>query len=428
VKQKNNKIQLLGAALIWLFASCEKAPAQEPIGRSLDSMVLKYPFIRTDLNVMGNDSATLDDLYEKLWELKTGKRDRVTVVHIGDSHIQADFFSGMIRQNLQLEFGNAGRGTIFPYRTAKTNEPFSYRSFASNGDWAYKRNTFTNNPMPTGLAGYTLEALDTNASVLITVKDQGPLDYGFNKFTLFHSKGSGYYDFSVCDDLNCRLGYFNATEGDPMISVLTFERPMHSILLNCEPHDTSGKTVNIFGMLLENGQPGILYNMIGVNGAMYYHYNKSEYFTQQLAYLKPDLVIISMGTNEAYASGFKSAPLVNNMDTLITNIREVAPDAKFILTTPGDSFKRTRKGYVKNPNMERARNTIVDFCRAKNYAFWDLWNVMGGYGSMSKWYVSGLAAKDRLHFSQTGYELQGQLFFEALMKGYEKHIIANHSK
>lgn len=423
------KISYSIACFIWFFVSCNEVPAQQPpVGRSLDSLVLKYPFVRTDLNHLSNDSLVLASFYEKLWELSNGKRDRVTVVHIGDSHIQADIFSGTVRKDLQHQFGNAGRGTVYPYRTAKSNEPSGYRSSSSNGNWTFKRNVFVDDPMPIGLSGFTLETPDTNATILLTVKDEEGLDYGFNKFTLFHSKGTGYYDFAVCDELSCRMGYFDATQGDPNVSVMNFDHPMHSIMLDCMPHDTTGKKVQIYGMLLENGQPGVIYNMIGVNGAMYRSYNRSALFLEQLEYLKPDLVIISLGTNEGFANGFKSDLLYKNMDTLVKNIRKIAPDSQFLITTPGDSFKRTKNGRVKNPNMLEARNTIIGYCNQEKLAYWDLFGVMGGYGSMAQWYTSGLAAKDRLHFSKPGYELQGELFYSAVMKSYEQYVIRTHGK
>jgi hypothetical protein len=53
---------------------------------------------------------------------------------------------------------------------------------------------------------------------------------------------------------------------------------------------------------------------------------------------------------------------------------------------------------------------------------------MGGYGSMSKWYVAGLSHKDRLHFNKKGYQLQGELLSMAIMAGYDKYVIRVHGK
>jgi lysophospholipase L1-like esterase len=423
------KLQNLLAAFFWLCISCNETIAQQkPVGKTLDSFLLKYPFVRIDQNKIVNDSLYLNAFYEKLWELKTGKRDRVTIVQIGDSHIQADVFSGTVRKSMQLNFGNAGRGLVFPYRVAKSNGPPSYKSSSSLNNWISKRAVFLNDPLPIGVSGFTIATTDTNAFVQIRVNDEGELDYGFNKLTLFHSKGPGFYDFSVCDEYNCSLGYFDAMLGDSNISSLEFKTPMHTFMLNCMPHDTSGKRAEIYGILLENGKPGVLYNMIGVNGAMYYHYNNSAYFLEQFAYLKPDLIIVSLGTNEGYANGFKPDFIQKNMDSLISKLKQTIPESQFIITTPGDSFKRTRKGYVKNPNMQEARNTVVNYCTVNKLPYWDLFEVMGGFGSMGKWFTTGLAAKDRLHFTNPGYELQGQLLSDAMLKGYENYVLLNHVK
>ena len=43
---------------------------------------------------------------------------------------------------------------------------------------------------------------------------------------------------------------------------------------------------------------------------------------------------------------------------------------------------------------------------------------MGGYGSILDWFKKGLTAKDKLHFSRKGYELQGELLYRALQNGY----------
>ena len=79
--------------------------------------------------------------------------------------------------------------------------------------------------------------------------------------------------------------------------------------------------------------------MIGVNGAMYAHYDSSVYFVDQLISLHPDLVIISLGTNEAYTKYFTELEFEENMDMLVSKIRTAMPDANFLLTTPPDGYR-----------------------------------------------------------------------------------------
>lgn len=388
-----------------------------------DSLPVKYSFIVLDSNCVFNDSVSLYPFYEKLSQLQKTKQGRVNIVHIGDSHIQADHFSGKLRQSFQLDFGNAGRGFVFPYRAAKTNEPVSYKT-STNIHWQSKRNVFPDQPLPIGISGITIETGDTSAQIKLLVKDQGKLNYGFNTITLFHARGEESFDFAVYDSIGNEIAYINNLAGSEaaFTSVLKLTKLYHQVLIKSCPRNTSQSCAQIFGMLLENDSSGVLYNMIGVNGAMYKHYNLSQYFIEQLPALQPDLVIISLGTNEGYLASFNRDEFYGNIDTLVKNIKRTNPEVNFLLTTPGDSFRRTRRGKVKNPDMLEARNTIIKYCTENKIAYWDLYSIMGGYGSMLKWYKAKLSAKDRLHFSSSAYVLQGGLMYNAIIKSYNKYL------
>ena len=382
-----------------------------------DSIKKEYPFVCTDFNKIENDSVGLSHFYAKLLQLETSNIPRVCIVHFGDSHIQADFFSGKVRQDLQLQFGNAGRGLVIPYHVARTNEPNSYQT-STNSKWQVRRNVVKNDTIPIGLSGVTIKSMDTSATLRIKVLDQPGLDYSFTKFTLFHDKSVNAFYFVVCDDENCVLGYINSSTptGSNFASTEQLLKPMREIYFkNYQRDSILQKYSQVYGILLENGKPGLLYNTIGVNGAEFRHFNSSEYFNEQMAYLKPDLVIISMGTNEAYSTKFDNFKFYKQIDSLITSIKKLNPTADFLLTTPSDSY---RKRKVKNPDMRIARATIQDYCHHHSLAYWDLYYIMGGYGSILDWFKKGLTAKDKLHFSRKGYELQGELLYRALQNGY----------
>jgi GDSL-like Lipase/Acylhydrolase family len=393
--------------------------------QTTDSLAYKqYSFINEKINKIENDSTSMSSFYEKLSRLQSTKKGRVNIAHIGDSHIQADHFSGMIRQKLQLKFGNAGRGLIFPYKVARSNEPASYKT-ASTSKWDAKRNVFYDNPLPIGVSGFTIESADSCSEINLTVKDQGRLGYSFTDFTLFHDKGVSNYDIIVCDESHCEKGTMRSSDKSytPFVSEIKFDKPVRQIILENKVTDTAiQKSTRIYGMLLENDSSGILYNMIGVNGAEYRHYIMSKYFMEQLSYLNSNLIILSLGTNEAFYTNFDKNNFYNNIDTLVTSIKVANPKAAILLTTPGDSFRKARKGRMKNPDMKIARLTIVNYCLAHNLAYWDLYEIMGGYGSMAKWFTAKLAAKDRVHFNGRGYQIQGKLFYNALMDGYQNYL------
>lgn len=409
--------------LILFLLTIDYLPAQV-----IDSSLYKpYPFIKLEKNKLKNDSVALKSFYEKLNNLEQHQINRVNIVHIGDSHIQADGLSGVVRQKLQLKFGNAGRGFIFPYRLAKSNEPGSYKT-SSNKVWDYKRNVFYDKPLPIGVGGYTIETFDSLAEINVLVKDQPGLGYAFTKFTLFHDKNPENFDITICDDLNCERGTFSSKNKhiNPFVSEIVFDKPVKQILLRNKCSDTvCQKSTRVYGMLAENDSSGVLYNMIGVNGAEFRHYVLSKYFMEQTAYLKPQLFILSLGTNEAFGANFNKDFFYKSIDSLVISLKKFNPDAVFILCTPSDSYIRSKKGRVKNIHVKEAQETIIKYATDNNIAYWDLLDVMGGWGSMQQWYLKQLTAKDKVHFTSKGYQIQGNLLFDAIMLGYQNYLLIN---
>jgi len=50
---------------------------------------------------------------------------------------------------------------------------------------------------------------------------------------------------------------------------------------------------------------------------------------------------------------------------------------------------------------------------------------MGGLSSMKQWESVGLAQHDKIHFTAIGYNLIGDLFYNALISEYLKYISEN---
>jgi len=156
---------------------------------------------------------------------------------------------------------------------------------------------------------------------------------------------------------------------------------------------------------------GVCYYIAGANGAEFSTYNQKSEFFKETALLQPDLVIISMGTNEAFGY-LEQTIFENNIDAFVSQIRNYNPNAEILITTPGDALKKKR---FHNANIEKVCSILINYASSANIAVWDLNAVMGGEGSMKKWFTAGLSQKDRIHFSREGYYIQGLLLFNALM-------------
>ena len=111
---------------------------------------------------------------------------------------------------------------------------------------------------------------------------------------------------------------------------------------------------------------------------------------------------------------------------LIARLKSVNPDCALLFVTNNDSYKRSRKrGYYVNQNGPKARQAFLELGRECGGGVWDQFEIMGGLESMKKWESAGLARKDKVHFTDDGYFLLGDLLYNALMEKYVEHLNRN---
>jgi lysophospholipase L1-like esterase len=395
----------------WLVRAQAVAP--------LDSLQAAYPFLRTDANHIENAQLGLQHFYRRLAQLPLSPAvlpgARVSVVHIGDSHIQADEFSGRTRHELQRTYGNAGRGLAFPFRVAKTGGSPTFRTAATSGQWRARRVLATpDSTLPIGLSGISLVTNDSGAAFTLRIPTQHRLGYGFTKLTVLRQPGPAAFDWQVRTAQGRLLGAVHGnTPGLAAPLLLDSVRSYVELsTVRSKPQQTGAL---LYGLLLENGQPGLFYHAIGVNGAAVRHYNRSPMFFEQVPLLQPDLFIISLGTNDAYEPGFNPIQFGQQLDTLVSRLRRRSPHADVLLTAPADSYRARR---YRNPDLARLRTVLRAYCTEHDLAYWDFSVVQGGYGSMRAWQQAGLAQPDLVHFTTKGYDLQGLLLYLALQDGF----------
>ena len=126
-----------------------------------------------------------------------------------------------------------------------------------------------------------------------------------------------------------------------------------------------------------------------------------------------------MGINDAYFDDFVAEDYEHNYDTLVQWIRTVSPDAAIIFTTNNDSYFKRR---YPNKRAEEVRRVMISLAKRHGAAVWDLYGVMGGLGSSRTWELNKLVKRDKIHFTNSGYKLVGDLMFSALVQAYDNHL------
>jgi lysophospholipase L1-like esterase len=374
------------------------------------------PFINCNQNsVSVQNVENIDLLIQKFRNLKSGENNQIKIVHIGDSHLQAGFLTEKIKQNLFEFYSDTDKitapGFIFPYTIAQTNNPFYYK-VNYTGNWEWCKNVDSEKICKLGLSGITVRTNDSTVSFSIKMLNEKydfPQKYFFNKIKLFHNM-----DSTIKIEINNEIV---ATEDE--FSYIQFDDLRDSISIKINISDTS-KFFELYGIVLEDDESKINYHTIGVNGATAQSYLKCDYFSQHLESINPDLVIISLGTNEAYDSDFSSLEHKYILKDLILQIKNSIPNASIILITPNDHLK---KGMNNDKNILSVRNNILEICDEFRLNSWDFYSIMGGKQSIKQWYERDLTGEDKLHFRKLGYEIQGELFSKALIQLIEKNEI-----
>lgn len=381
--------------------------------------IAQYPFIHYDQNkiFIYECEDQYINLFNKFNKLILTGEGNVNIIQIGDSHIQADYLSGRFRQRIQTFFqgGKGGRGFIFPYTIAKTNNPRSY-IIKYTGEWETCRNIEKDKNCNIGLSGITVSTYDSITSVSIKLRNKEWPKYDFNKINIYHALDSLSFNVELVYPISHDTLIKNETEG---ITSILFNEYIDSIKIKFVKTESQQKRFELYGFGLETNDPGVIYHAIGVNGAETESYLRCNLFESHLQALHPDMIIVSLGTNDAYPKYFNHIQFKENYEALIQKIKKVYPDIPLLLTVPGDSY-RFRK-YL-NEDLLRVRNIIFDLAVEYECSVWDFYSVMGGKNSIYLWHKNNLAGKDRLHFTKEGYIIQGDLMFNAFLKKYDEFI------
>ena len=97
-------------------------------------------------------ATALQSFFSGLDLLRAGEDTVLTIVHLGDSHIQAGYYSGKMMRLMQAEFGNAGRGWVAPFKLGRLNEPDDYFITSTVREWRLGRCTQARKRCPIGRA------------------------------------------------------------------------------------------------------------------------------------------------------------------------------------------------------------------------------------------------------------------------------------
>ena len=185
------------------------------------------------------------------------------------------------------------------------------------------------------------------------------------------------------------------------------------------PQTTGARLTETFG--------AVSYIDKGVNGATCLTFTHPDRITE-IAALKPELLILSFGTNESHNRRYNINVHYNQMDELVKLLHDSLPNVPILLTTPPGSYesfrqRRRRRTYAINPRTATAAETIRRYAKDHRLLVWDMYDVVGGKRrACTNWTEAKLMRPDHVHYLPEGYILQGNLLYQALINAYNDYV------
>lgn len=368
----------------------------------------------------------LDPFFQSLEDVGSGRERYSRILHFGDSQIENDRMTALIRFRLQNMVGGSGTGLVqaiplysgsMAYKQDQEGEWLRYTYFG-------KRDTSISHTSY-GIMGAFTSVPKAEEGVLPM------LNYRFNtsrrsgrcdRVRIFlHSYAEGgsvvfQVNDTITDTITSIVGGFNE---------LDLSHPSHVKDLKIYLDLPEGG--RIYGISFESHQGMHMDNiaMRGSSGLVFSRMNREQQ-QEMIDRLDPEMILLQFGGNVVpymkpnyYREFFKRE---------LEFFKELCPGTPIVVIGPADMSIREKGKFKTYPELEPIRDALREATLLTGFAFWDLYEAMGGTNSMPSFVHADppLASRDYLHFTPTGANLVAEMFYNALMLEYS-HFSAQYS-
>jgi lysophospholipase L1-like esterase len=366
---------------------------------------------------------------------------RVLMAFFGDSHTAGDSMTSRIRQTFQGRFGDAGRGLVAAGRPPARHYYQRDVKYGASGVWKAAVGGHKD-PEPYGIAGLRVYGEKKGAQLWVETCADCPAGKSVAQFEILYlaAPEHGLLKYRVDEQPWQQL----PTKTTPIESphparqVIAVPDGPHKLTLE---HAGSG-VIDLFGVVLERQKPGVIVDSLGVVGRRLGSLRSWDWsiIGEQLAVRDPRLVVLQYGTNESDDPELDLEAFARYYDETILRIRAAAPTASIVILGPPDVATR-EQGRACDKMKPNPDGTVIPECQWKTPAilreiisvehaaavrnhvvFFDTFAAMGGGDRMDGWFLADpkLAYKDRVHFTDLGYQTWADGLSGALLAEYDR--------
>lgn len=372
------------------------------------------------------DNTHLSKLREALSEL--GDTGKLRVLHYGDSQIEGDRITSLLRREWSERYGGEGPGMLdavplAPSFSIEQSHSHNWQRYTAFG----KRDTnihHTNFGLRAVLCRYTAPGGDTTASdTTMGWLEFKPSNRAYRSARNFHQMKL-YYG-NVTDPFRLKV-FVNDTLFTEQIIQTTQAAKVRTWNFTSTPQKIRMEFVgkvspDVYGISLE-GRTGVVVDNIPMRGASGVVFTRmsSAHLLGLMEEEPVGLILFQYGGN--------TVPYIRDEDHAkeyarrvrrqIQKLKRLAPNATIIMIGPSDMSEKEGTKFVTYDAVPWVRSALRQVAMDEKVAFWDIFGAMGGLNSMPEWVKTDppLAGPDHVHFTPRGAREVGEWLVNAMRR------------
>ena len=395
----------------------------------LDSMRFFRQYLKENPNriYLPNDDYTYFDALFHQFEEAQDRGKTYRVMYYGDSQIEMDRISSVLRQKLQELFGGSGPNmvpAVQPVATISVSQQAAgLNRYAVYGDASNQRA----NHNRYGVMAQFSQVVGGGSMTFIRSNHSQALDNVKEISTVSVLLGRNSQNFTAtlkCGDIATEPKVLPANDS---VSLITWILPE-----NIQRGTISFKgNAEIYGILLD-GDPGVAIDNValrGCSGTIFTRINESI-ARQSFKLLDTKLIILQFGGNRmpGITTPKSITPYMAELENQINYMKRVAPKATLLFIGPADMGRSYGGKMGTWHGLPELNDSLRAMALRNKVAYWDMFHVMGGEGSMAQWvkHKPALAGPDYIHFTFTGAQEIGSDLARSFTTYYDFYKLRQH--
>ena len=408
-----------------LLSDLRPEPEEDEWACDSDTLVLPPPVKPAFIDTCRTGMTCIEDyadstvygmktFYEALCKVRNMNRP-VRIAYFGDSFIEADIFTADLREMFQKEFGGCGVGyvsitsPISGYRTTVRHTFEGWSSHASTDSIGFdaKLQDMANR--------YFLPHEGAYVQLKGQSKYVSRLDTCEVSTCYFLNKGA----VAIRSAINGRDGEVHELPGEGTLQTVDVEGRIGQVRWTVEQADST-----IFYGVAMDGRRGVCVDNFSVRGSSGLQLRSIPLRTLQAfgklrAY---DLIVLQYGLNVATERGVNYDNYKRGMLTVIDHLKTAFPHTAILLVSVGDREYKDKEGELRTmPGVKNLIRYQQSIAADGQIAFWNLYDAMGGEGSIVDMIDRKMANLDYTHINFKGGKHLAGILFETLMYGKEQY-------